>query len=276
MIYTRLFTKRTQGQLLQELIQQVPNDGILALRELTDIRLLVTKPSVLAELFVHQSYDFEKPPNMRKFLGKLIGNGLITAEGDSHKFMKKNSQNAFSFRRVRELYPMMWDHSLDFTEALRSTIKQQSDENNVDEKHLTGKVEILGWASRITLDIIGVAGFGLKLNALEGADNAFVRSYKTLFSPSKEMLLFFALSAWFSAGLVRMIPWRMNKVFEDTENTLSEACLRLVRSKRQAIQNKEDGHIDIVSLLIKSGHFTDESLCDQLLTLLAAGYVLKT
>lgn len=270
-MYSQLTTKTTQSELLLDIVQQVPNDGIVALRELTDNRLLITKPSVLADLLVHRPYDFEKPANMRKFLGSLVGNGLITAEGDNHRFIKRNSQSTFGFRRIRDLYPMIWKHSLDFTEALKKSIGQQNINTNVGSDCLTGKTDIVSWASKVTLDIIGIAGLGYQFNALENSDDPLVANYKTIFSPSKEMLLYFVLSAWFSSRLVRMLPWKMNQIFRDTGRNLREGCLRLVRGKREAIQKNEDGHIDVVSLLIKSGHFSDESLCDQLLTLLAAG-----
>ncbi|KAI0388110.1 cytochrome P450 [Hypomontagnella monticulosa] len=272
MIYGRLATKTTQAALLLDIIQGVPNDGIVALREVTDSRLLITGPSVLADLLVHRSYDFEKPQNMRKFLSSIIGKGLVTTEGDDHKFLRKNSLNAFSFRRVKDLYPMIWKNSLAFTEALEENVRQQSSESDAGGKRPTGKAEISRWASKVTLNIMGIAGLGRDFNVLENSDDPLVENYETIFNPSKEMLLYFILAAWFSIRLVRMLPWKMNQAFEQAGSALRSICSQLVQDKREAIRKNEGDNVDILSLLIQSENFSDGDLCDQLLTYLAAGH----
>lgn len=271
MIYGRLATKTTQAELLLDIIQGIPNRGIVALREVTDSRLLITGPSVLADLLVHRSYDFEKPQNMRKFLTGIIGKGLVTTEGDEHKFLRKNSLNAFSFRRVKDLYPMIWKNSLAFTEALEENIRQQNSETGASSKRPAGKAEISRWASKVTLNIMGIAGLGRDFNVLKNSADPLVENYETIFNPSKEMLLYFILSAWFSVRLVRMLPWKMNQAFEQAGSALRRICGQLVRDKREAIRKDDDDNVNILSLLIKSGNFSDSDLCDQLLTYLAAG-----
>ncbi|KAI1450642.1 cytochrome P450 [Annulohypoxylon stygium] len=272
MIYARLATKTTQGELLLDIVQDVPNDGIVALREVTESRLLVTAPSVLADLLVHRSYDFEKPQNMRNFLSSVIGSGLVTTEGDDHKFLRKNSLNAFSFRRIKDLYPMIWKNSLAFTDALKENIKHQNSETNDGTGPLEGKAEITRWASKVTLNIIGIAGLGRNFNVLNSSNDPLVENYETIFNPSKEMLLYFVLSAWFSVRLVRMLPWKMNQAFEHAGSTLRRICSQLVSDKREAIRKNEGENVDILSLLIKSDNFSDTAIRDQLLTYLAAGH----
>ncbi|KAI0900056.1 cytochrome P450 [Annulohypoxylon nitens] len=272
MIYARLATKTTQGELLLDIVQDVPNDGIVALREVTESRLLVTAPSVLADLLVHRSYDFEKPQNMRNFLSSVIGSGLVTTEGEDHKFLRKNSLNAFSFRRIKDLYPMIWKNSLAFTDALKENIKHQNSETNDGTGPLEGKAEITRWASKVTLNIIGIAGLGRNFNVLNTSNDPLVENYETIFNPSKEMLLYFVLSAWFSVRLVRMLPWKMNQAFEHAGSTLRRICSQLVSDKREAIRKNEGENVDILSLLIKSDNFSDTAIRDQLLTYLAAGH----
>ncbi|KAI1209349.1 cytochrome P450 [Annulohypoxylon truncatum] len=272
MIYARLATKVTQAELLLDIIQDVPNDGIVALREVTESRLLITGPSVLADLLVHRSYDFEKPHNMRKFLSGVIGSGLVTAEGEDHKFLRKNSLGAFSFRRIKDLYPMIWKNSLAFTDALEENIRKQHSEDDVATEPLMGKAEMSRWASKVTLNIIGIAGLGRDFNTLNNSNDPLVESYETIFNPSKEMLVYFILSAWFSVRFVRMLPWKMNQAFEHAGSTLRRTCSQLVSDKREAIRKNDGDNIDIMSLLIKSGNFSDTAIRDQLLTYLAAGH----
>ena len=64
----------------------MPNDGVLYYRFLfNEGRILVTNPKALAEVLVHRNYDFIKPERMRNGLGRLLGIGILLAEGDEHK-----------------------------------------------------------------------------------------------------------------------------------------------------------------------------------------------
>ncbi|KAI1460397.1 cytochrome P450 [Annulohypoxylon moriforme] len=272
MIYARLATKTTQAELLLDIIQDVPNDGIVALREITESRLLMTGPSALADLLVHRAYDFEKPENMRKFLNVAIGQGLVTTEGEEHKSLRKNSLSAFSFRRIKDLYPMIWKNCLAFTNSLEENIREQCPEGDTVTEPLTGKVEMSRWASKVTLNIIGMAGLGRDFDVLNSSDDPLVESYEMIFNPSKEMLVYFILSAWFSFRFVRMLPWKMNQAFDHAGSTLRRVCTQLVSDKREAILKNKGENVDILSQLIKTGNFSDTGLCDQLLTYLAAGH----
>ncbi|KAI1764222.1 cytochrome P450 [Hypoxylon sp. FL1150] len=272
MVYSRLAGKATQAELLLDIIQDIPNDGLVALREVTDSRLLVTASNVLADLLVHNAYDFEKPQNMRSFLGSVLGKGLVTTEGDEHKFLRKNSLNAFSFRRIKDLYPMIWKSSTAFTEVLAENVRQQNADTGDIAGPPKGKAEITRWASKVTLDIMGIACLGHDFNALNNSNDPLIESYETIFNPSKQMLLYFIVSAWFSVRYVRMLPWKMNQIFEQATVTLRRVCGRLVLDKREAILKNEGDNVDILSILIKSENFSDGDLCNQLLTYLAAGH----
>ena len=64
----------------------MPNDGVLYYRWLfNESRVLVTNPKALAEVLVQRNYEFIKPPRIRMGLGRLLGIGILLAEGDEHK-----------------------------------------------------------------------------------------------------------------------------------------------------------------------------------------------
>lgn len=64
----------------------MPNDGVLYYRWLfNESRVLVTSPKALAEVLVQRNYEFVKPSRIRKGLGRLLGVGILLAEGDEHK-----------------------------------------------------------------------------------------------------------------------------------------------------------------------------------------------
>ncbi|KFA69086.1 hypothetical protein S40285_08235 [Stachybotrys chlorohalonatus IBT 40285] len=256
-------TKRAPGDLFIDVANEYPDEELLCLSPLQQ-QLLVTKPRLLADILVHHPYDFIKPKPTTRFLRYVLGDGLIIVEGDQHKFLRKNTMPAFNFRHIKDLYPMMWRKA-----ELLTTVLRQQDLGSGEESVV---VDLSTWASRVTLDIIGIAGLGREFNTLKTPTDPIQNIYEELLEPSSEKLAYAFLSFIIGIPAVRFIPWRMNGVFRRLTTSLSSICMNMIQDKRAAIFKNHDSHFDILSLLIKSGNFSDIELKDQLLTFLAAGH----
>lgn len=46
---------------------------------------MITTPQALSEVLTQNSYEYVKPAMLRNGLGRVLGVGLILAEGDEHK-----------------------------------------------------------------------------------------------------------------------------------------------------------------------------------------------
>lgn len=67
-------------------VSDIPNDGLIYYRSLFNIeRVVPTTPQALAEILSHKSYEFIKPKQLRAGLGRILGVGLVLAEGDEHR-----------------------------------------------------------------------------------------------------------------------------------------------------------------------------------------------
>ncbi|KAF4998636.1 hypothetical protein FGRMN_2962 [Fusarium graminum] len=258
---TLVIKDRPAGDLFLDLAEKYPGEDLIMLNSLGS-HVCVMNPQLLADLLVHNCYDFTKPKRISSFLRHILGDGLIIVEGESHKFLRKNTTPAFHFRHIKELYPMMWEKG----ETLTKAIKQDSKDSR------SSVVELNGWASKVTLDIIGIAGLGRKFHAVEKRRDPLADVYEQLLDTSRERLIFSMLALAVGLPLVRLIPWRMNKVFNDLTGSLSDLCYPMLQEKKTAILEKGDDHFDVLSLLIKTNSFSDEALKDQLLTFLAAGH----
>ena len=51
----------------------------------------MTNPKALAEVLTVKSYDYVKPYMLRAMVGKILGIGLLLAEGDEHKVSGEKS-----------------------------------------------------------------------------------------------------------------------------------------------------------------------------------------
>jgi cytochrome P450 len=88
---------------------------------------------------------------------KFIGTGLITAEGDEHRRLRKDCAPAFSFRRIKDLYPIFWEVSGHLTSGISRKLAQEE----------TEIVEVNHWANLATTDIIGMAAMGKDFGSLQ-------------------------------------------------------------------------------------------------------------
>lgn len=133
-------------------------------------------------------------------------------------------------------------------------------------------VEIGGWASRATLDIIGKAGMGHDFNSIQNPNGELTRAYQRVFDPGKVgralQILGFFLPLWFLRGL----PVQRNTDMREAAATIKQTCLRLIQEKRRRLEKGEQTDYDILSVALESGGFSDDDLVNQLMTFLAAGH----
>ncbi|KPM40507.1 hypothetical protein AK830_g6038 [Neonectria ditissima] len=257
---------RPSGDLFLDIAHEYPRQDLIAL-DVFGKQMLVANSRLLADLHVHKCYDFAKPNRISSFLRHILGDGLIIVEGNQHKFLRKNTTPAFHFRHIKNLYPMMWAKGEILTKALNQEIS-----NGTTLEGQSSVIELSSWASKVTLDIIGIAGLGRKLNVVEKTKDPLQELYEELLEPSREKLVFSMLSLAFGLKFVRFIPWKMNTLFTYLTTSLSDICSTMIQDKRIAMMEKADDHFDILSHLMKSNNFSDESLKDQMLTFLAAGH----
>ncbi|KIW89822.1 uncharacterized protein Z519_09251 [Cladophialophora bantiana CBS 173.52] len=253
--------------------QEVPNDGLIRLKGFLNVdQLLVTSPKALAEILVTRSYEFPKPEKDRVFLRRLIGDGLVAAEGDQHKHQRKHSMPSFAFRQIKLLYPLFWEKSVKMTKVIDAEAFGQDRRHAEDERLPPGAVDIEHFAPKATLDIIGVAGLGRDFNTLENSDDEMAKIYDQLVNPSVGRQVFAAVSLIGSSELASWLCRPVAQRFDELNAQLRLICRRFVREKREGMKGSEDEAIDTLALLIKSNIFSDEELVDQLLTIIAAGH----
>ena len=64
----------------------IPNNGLIRYTSiLNQERLMITTPQALGEVLTQNSYDYIKPAMVRNGIARVLGVGLILAEGDEHK-----------------------------------------------------------------------------------------------------------------------------------------------------------------------------------------------
>ncbi|KAK5072240.1 hypothetical protein LTR70_010561 [Exophiala xenobiotica] len=251
------------GEPLRRWINEIPNNGLIRYLDIFNLeRVAVIKPKALADVLVYNSYDFEKPAPLRKGISRILGMGLFLAEGDLHRQQRKNLMPAFAFRHIKDLHSVFRDKSKELVEAIMHEI------NDTGES----QVEVSRWASRSTLDIIGLAGMGGDFNAIANPDSELLNTYRSIFSPGRAGRLLAVAGILLPAWLIRALPYRRNHDINHASGVIRAHCMSLIKRKRSRMSEGKEGTNDIIEIALKSGAFPDHELVDQLMTFLAAGH----
>ncbi|KAK0103126.1 hypothetical protein ONS96_005734 [Cadophora gregata f. sp. sojae] len=257
------------GEPYRRWISSVPNNGIIRFRTLfNQERIFLTSTDALREVLVTNSYDFVKPEQASFTFRKILGDGVLVAEGESHKRQRKILMPAFAFRHIKDLYPVFWTQALKSVQAISTAIQSPS----LPGRRPSNVQSTYDWASRTTLDIIGLAGIGFPFSSLTNPSGPIYKSYHSLFT--QEPPLF----RWINIGI--SIPFRpifplIKRIFPTLKHsvqTIRAVTYDLISQKRQAAERGEKLGVDILSVAMESGGLNDDELANQVMTFLAAGH----
>jgi cytochrome P450 len=236
----------------------VPNNGFLRyLGFFNAERIVLTSPDALHEVLVTHNYSFPKPASLRETAGRFLGIGLILSEGDAHKLQRRSMNPAFAPRNIKALYPLFWDKTREMVERIAA------------DKLET--VEVVEWSSRITLDLIGVAGLGRDFGAIQDAKNDMVKTYNIVFQPSAQARMLHLIESLVPAWVLTALPIKLNSDISQAARSIRETCREVISSKQKKLKDRKLDDMDIISAAIRTGTFTEDGLIDQAMTLLAAG-----
>ncbi|KAK5124989.1 hypothetical protein LTR85_001179 [Meristemomyces frigidus] len=280
---TKRILREPSGMPMRDWVENLPNDGLIRYSVWFQERLLVTNPKALGEVLVTKNYDFAKPYHFRNSLGRILGIGILLAEGEEHKIQRKNLMPAFAYRHVKDLYPTFWSKSRELAQCLstasKATAPPSEKTDNADQdpekvvvEHAPGVIEVGNWSSRATLDIIGVSGVGQDFHALQNPENKLNQTYRSVFNPGRTGRILQLLGIFLPFWFLKRVPVKRNHEMNDASSYIKQLCRDLIGQKRKAMAEKERTDVDIVSVALESGGFADEDLVNQMMTFLVAGH----
>jgi cytochrome P450 len=174
---------------------------------------------------------------------------------------------AFSYRHIKDLHPIFWSKSREVTEAMTAVINTKSDD---DED--SSVMDVGGWASRVTLDIIGVAGMGQDFNAVKDPNSELNKCYRAVFQASGGARIIQFLGVFIPMSFLSRLPLKRNRDVNSARGLIRNVCLRLIADKKEKMEKGGTIDKDILSVAIESGGFSDDDLVNQMMTFLAAGH----
>nr|XP_018259389.1 cytochrome P450 [Kwoniella dejecticola CBS 10117]OBR81547.1 cytochrome P450 [Kwoniella dejecticola CBS 10117] len=256
-------------------------------------RFYTADPAAVSYILNH-SDTFPKPPQTRKAMADMLGNGVLVAEGHDHKRQRKLLNPSFSPAAIKGMVPIFYDKSYELKEKFISLIEgdlittesSPTPPVKVDVVKGTRKIDVMSWLGKTTLDVIGLAGFNYDFKALEDPNNELAEAYRKMFSAGMEVTIGAIIQALFP--IFQIIPTeRMRTVRASTKKT-KEIGQRLIDEKKRAIaaahhdgfEKQADIGNDLLSHLIKANmasdlrpdqKLSDEEVLAQITTFMLAG-----
>ncbi|RGB40287.1 cytochrome P450 [Rhizophagus diaphanus] len=198
----------------------------------------VTDPKIIQEITLSKTYDFVKP--FSTFGIKLLGNGLLFAEGDDHKRQRKMMNPAFAYSNIKEMVPTF----IRVSSILKDLIENEINQGN-------SNINLTPYTSKTALDIIGLVGFSYEFNSLTSS-NELATAYNSILnsSPSTLQIAITILSEY--VPFIGDIPIGTNMKFKNTCAVISRISKKLVEEKYEEAENGVLKNKDLLSLLINT------------------------
>ncbi|KAH8115577.1 cytochrome P450 [Phellopilus nigrolimitatus] len=235
-------------------------------------RTILTDAKAIAHFYSKETFVYVNSAFAKQVLSNLIGKGLLWAEGESHRRQRKALTPAFSNVAIRNLTPIFYDSAYKVKTAWDAVISSSDD----------AVIDVQKWMNCVSLDSIGIAGFGHDFGALEGrhsdVENMF-DSFGTL--PPLGISIIIPLLGQVLPFLMK-IPTSRTRLVRKLHHSMEEiAEVLLTRSRKEKEAGESGGNESdrsIIGALIKAENadpelrLTGDEVLAQMKVFLLAGY----
>ena len=231
---------------MQQVIAEYGN--LVQIRILWIKMLVVNEPDLVRDLLVKHAEHIHRDPYSGAVIKRMLGGGVLVAEGDEWKRKRKLVQPAFHATRIRDYADVMARYTREAVAAW-----QTGDELTIDNA-----------MTQLTLRIIAKTMYNVDIVEQTAAIG---RNMATITEIGEEQLGEpYILPAW--------VPTPRNRRQNQALGNVHELLLGIIRDRVQS--GKDEG--DLLSMLIQARHEEDGSalsereLLEECLTLFVAGH----
>jgi len=220
---------------------------VVRLRIFNRSLFLVSHPTYIHQILVTDAAKFQKSPVYRIFLGRALGDGLLTSEGTHWRRQRKLAQPAFHHKRIESYAETM----VTYAEGAASRWKS-GETLRIDQE-----------MARLTLEIVAQTLFSMDIRAQ--ADRVGRALSELLEAVTDATMQPVFLPAW--------LPTRTNRRIRAGVRELDSIIYPLIRARRQ--RSEDTG--DLLSMLMLARDevgqgMSDKALRDEAVTLVLAGH----
>ena len=231
-------------------------------------KLSVVDDESLKQMTVKNPYNWPKPARAKDWMVRVLGDGVLLAEGETHVHQRKALAPGFSIQSIKALSPIFWSKALLLSKLWR--------EEMLDDDVKTKSFETLDWLNRTTLDIIGEAGFGTEVDSLNHPDAPLREAYRLVFAFDIGARIFHGLQVY--TTLAKYLPVKLNRDIEVSRKIILNKATDIINEKQSVTGAKSKDIIGLIvrdNMKLKNGNedkLSFETMRDQVMTFLGAGH----
>ncbi|KAF8587462.1 cytochrome P450 [Ramaria rubella] len=238
-------------------------------------RIILCDPKAIAYFYTTGATSFKRRTLSKLVIERLFGQGLLSAEGDSHKRQRKALTPAFSTQAIRALTVVFFD----------SAFKVKAAWDDILDASISGSVllNVQEWMNKVSLDSIGIAGFAHDFGTLRGQESKITQIFDsfTQVDPKASSFGFALLSILTPVlPLLEKIPTGRSRTvaeLNDAIGQISHDLLERTRAEKMNHPLEAKGPKSLIETLVLAKDaprdmLTESEVLAQMKTLLLAGY----
>ncbi|KAG5732602.1 Cytochrome P450 4F12 [Termitomyces sp. T112] len=209
-------------------------------------RVVLVDPKAVTHFYSRETFGYVKTSLSKSFIERLFGRGLLWAEGESHRRQRRALSPAFSNAAIRKLTSVFYDSSYKLKDNWDAMLDSSSGDGAI--------IDIQKWMNHVSLDSIGIAGFGHDFGSLDGKVPSVVRVFELMNTGSSTLSLFvFLLSS--VLPFIFNFPTNDNRQWSELHiamKSIADDLLERTRRESEGLLREKIEEKSIIGLLIKA------------------------
>lgn len=202
-----------------------------------NLRLTTTDPVALNYILNHDD-QIPKPGITRTFLGNMLGNGVLVAQGADHRRQRRVLNPSFSPQSIRDCEPVFFDKAEELKDVLLALLDDPTGAaptpaQPCDVVQGGRKVDVMKFLGMCTIDVIGLAGFNYDFHALSEPKNELAEAFRNMFTAGQSTTPLSLIQAL--VPYADRLPTKRMRATWASRATTDRIGRRLIAEKKRAI-----------------------------------------
>ncbi|KJA16707.1 hypothetical protein HYPSUDRAFT_47076 [Hypholoma sublateritium FD-334 SS-4] len=232
--------------------------------------LVVSDPRFIHHMLTENPYNYVKSPVFRPLVDRLLGHGLVWAEGDEHKQQRKVLNPAFSPANVRDMAPSVFESAAKLRTSLEQAILKSGGELETN---------VMKWTATATLDIIGKVGFNHDFEQGKSQDAKDIQKAWT-----DQVNAGMTTAAFYAQIFLRTFPFILSIPVEaiqkqgDIKNVINRLANKFISEKGELVENeKTEKAKNLLAIMMKANSsgvnkMSTQQMIDHITTFVVVGH----
>lgn len=237
-------------------------------------RVMVCDADVIKGILVNKSKIYQKSKLAYMLLKSLLGDGLVTSEGEIHSRNRKICNTSFRPSVLNKMVPLFEKAGKDLIDMWLNSINAlQCDKNN----KIYNDIPIMSEMSNLTLDVIGKFAFDYDFHAIQHCRSEVTTNFRKILG---EFQLSWINILQFIFPFLRKVRGKYLNNFEMGVEQINEVVYSVIEKKQHELETstEDSDATNLLCNLLKAKYtdsqeiLNDKQLRDEVLTFMLAGH----